>query len=143
MLKKCITLKYRFSIRRTGQINSDDAKISLRGNIIKSISIPNAVFEDYNSNNEPKGWEVFGKFYNSKVNKTNPISGKASFEIISQNNNIKGAIFDSFPKENEYFDKELISGLKCRVPLVLWIDSAKADNKNETANDLPQNREFI
>ena len=121
-----------------GKILVDDAKISIkRGNIVKSISIPNAGFEEYNSDNEPIGWNVNGNFYDFKANLTNPISGKSSFEIISQNNNLKGAIFDNYPKDNEYFDKELIDGLKCRIPLVLWSDSTKAVNFEV---DLPQNQ---
>jgi hypothetical protein len=141
--KNASPLNIGFQFVGQGKVIVDDAKISIkRGNIIKSISIPNAGFEEYNSSREPKDWEVFGDFYDYKANNINPISGKSSFEIISQNNNIKGAIFDSFPKENEYFDKELIAGLKCRVPLVLWSDSTKSDNMNDTTNDLPQNREF-
>jgi len=107
-----------------GKVIIDDAKLTMRrGNISKNIYLSNSGFEEYDATGSPKDWIIERQFYRYGANKLNPISGETSFLIENMNNDIKCAIFNNFPKSNEYFDKELISGLKCRVPLVLWSDS--------------------
>jgi C-terminal processing protease CtpA/Prc len=114
-----------------GKVLVDDAVLSLiKDNSNTIIKLSNSSFEEYNSEGKPNGWITKSEFYNSGSNNVNPITGKASFEIKSKDEYIKGAIFDLYPKSDEYFDKELISGLRCRVPLVLLSDSIGTIGKN-------------
>jgi hypothetical protein len=113
-----------------GEIELDDLKLlESKNGELSNIIIPNGDFEEFDSEGVPKDWQIIGNSYTLKQKTNEPIEGKSSFEISKLENAYSGELFNIYPKPNEFFEKELISNLKCRIPLTIYRDPHLDNNE--------------
>jgi C-terminal processing protease CtpA/Prc len=110
----------------TGNLWLDDFRLlALSGdNQWEPVSIDNPGFEMDEEGQKPKYWGAQGQGYRYEVQKQSSPVGEKCLSIESMGQKITGPLFDKHPEVGDMVERDLASGLACRVPLALYADES-------------------
>lgn len=140
--KEAVTLSFGCLLRGAGKVWADRFQVEVKDESgqWRPIPLQNPGFESGDSDTPTLPWKMKEKGYFSdktenltytfKVTTKNPYEGKKCLLIESPYTYLEGKLFDKHPLPGEYVDKELDSGLYCRLPLALYSDADGTLGKN-------------
>lgn len=140
--KEAATLSFGCLLRGAGKVWADHFQVEVKDESGQwhPISLQNPGFESGDNDAPLLPWKMKEKdlfsektenlTYTFKVTTENPYEGKRCILIESPYTYLEGKLFDKHPLPGEYVDKELDSGLYCRLPLALYSDADGTLGKN-------------
>jgi hypothetical protein len=140
--KEAVALSFGCLLRGAGKVWADRFQVEVKDDSgqWQPISLQNPGFESGDSDAPLLPWKMKERdyyydqtenlTYTFKVTTENPYEGKKCLLIESPYTYLEGKLFDKHPLPGEYVDKELDSGLYCRLPLALYSDAHGTLGKN-------------
>lgn len=113
----------------------------------EEIALPNSDFEVDSAGAPPRGWFFSSPGYTAGVTAETSFTGRKSVSVKSAIEKLPAELFAERPTPGERVVRDLPGGVSCRVPLVLFADSAGTfprvdstslgDLKTHMEDDLP------